>query len=164
MGNQVSQRGQAALVRQPQLQAERQRLLPGSVSPPRPPRCDPESGCVVPNGANVRYDTQTRERHVVDGRDLEHDEVDHDGCFPPHRLHEICPANPNRDLPVYTTIHRIRRDVIAAIDDPYSIEQLRDPRMNISVVRPLVDRFYEDRDVSMSMFLCFSLLNWGLGR
>ena len=34
-------------------------------------------------------------------------------------------------------------------DDPYSIEQLRDPRMNISVVRPFVDRCYEDRDVSI---------------
>lgn len=32
--------------------------------------------------------------------------VDHDGCFPPHGLHEPCPANPHADLPVYTTIHR----------------------------------------------------------
>jgi hypothetical protein len=60
---------------------------------------------------------------------------------------------------------RIRRDVIAAIgnlpgsgmfrillifvDDPYSLEQLRDPRMNLSVVRPLVDKLYEANDVSM---------------
>ena len=36
------------------------------------------------------------------------------------------------------------------IDDPYSIEQLRDPRMNISVVRPLVDKLYELDDVSIS--------------
>lgn len=35
-------------------------------------------------------------------------------------------------------------------DDPYSIEQLRDPRMNVSVVRPLVDRLYELNDVSIS--------------
>ncbi|KAN0122224.1 hypothetical protein V8E51_000550 [Hyaloscypha variabilis] len=77
------------------------------------------------------------------------EEVDHDGCFPPHGIHDICPSNPHADLPVYTTIHRIRRDVIAAIDDPYSLEQLRDPRMNLSVVRPLVDKFYEANDVSM---------------
>ena len=86
--------------------------------------------------------------------DPEHlnDEVDHDGCFPPHRTRDVCPANPWADLPVYATIHRIRKDIIEAIDDPYSLEQLRDPRMNLSVVRPLVDRFYEMDDVSVSMF------------
>jgi len=30
----------------------------------------------------------------------------HDGCFPPHRAEDVCPANPWTDLPVYTTIHR----------------------------------------------------------
>ncbi|KAG0651002.1 Anaphase-promoting complex subunit 2 [Hyphodiscus hymeniophilus] len=74
---------------------------------------------------------------------------DHDGCFPRHGPHDVCPANPYADLPVYTTIHRIRRDIIQAIDDPYSIEQLRDPRMNMSVVRPLVDTLYELDDVSI---------------
>ena len=43
-------------------------------------------------------------------------------------------------------------------DDPYSIEQLRDPRMNVSVVRPLVDRCYEDQDLSMGES-CPCLLN-----
>lgn len=57
------------------------------------------------------------------GGDLE--QVDQDGCFPPHGIHDICmwflgsrstisvadlgtlgPANPYADLPVYTTIHR----------------------------------------------------------
>ena len=47
-------------------------------------------------------------------------EIDHDGCFPPHGVQESCPANPWRDLPVYDTIHRIRRDVIAAIGMPSS--------------------------------------------
>ncbi|KAH8676820.1 hypothetical protein BGZ60DRAFT_403489 [Tricladium varicosporioides] len=83
-------------------------------------------------------------------RDPEHEvELDHDGCFPPHRVTDLCPANPHADLPVYNTIHRIRRDVIAAIDDPYSIEQLRDPRMNTTIVRPLVDKLYELNDVSV---------------
>ena len=40
-------------------------------------------------------------------------------------------------------------------DDPYSLEQLRDPRMNISVVRPLVDKFYEMNDVSVSKLAQF---------
>ena len=65
---------------------------------------------------------------------------------------------------------RIRRDIIASIgkllnqsmctvqlrwlikllDDPYSLEQLKAPRMNISVVRPLVDSLYEIQDLSIS--------------
>ncbi|CAG8950492.1 hypothetical protein HYFRA_00006989 [Hymenoscyphus fraxineus] len=77
------------------------------------------------------------------------EEVNHDGCFPPHGVRDLCPANPHAGLPVYITIHRIRRDIIAAIDDPYSIEQLRDPRMNLSVVRPLVDTLYDLNDVSV---------------
>ena len=60
-----------------------------------------------------------------------------------------CPPNPHGDLPVYATIHRIRRDVIASIDDPYTFEQLAAPRTNLSVVRPLVDHLYETPDVSL---------------
>jgi hypothetical protein len=41
------------------------------------------------------------------------------------------------------------------LDDPYSIEQLRDPQMNLSVVRPLVDKFYELNDVSISKLSAF---------
>jgi hypothetical protein len=42
-------------------------------------------------------------------------QIDHDGCFPPHRIDDVCPANPWPDLPVYATIHRVRKDVIEAI-------------------------------------------------
>jgi hypothetical protein len=38
--------------------------------------------------------------------DVEGEEFDHDGCFPPHPHHDLCPANPYSHLPVYTTIHR----------------------------------------------------------
>lgn len=66
-------------------------------------------------------------------------------------------------------LSRIRRDIIESIgnvlkelamlclpltrwpDDPYSIEQLKAPRMNISVVRPLVETFYKMQDVSVGM-------------
>lgn len=34
-------------------------------------------------------------------------------------------------------------------DDPYSLEQLKSPRMNVSVVRPLVDHLYDPDDVSI---------------
>jgi hypothetical protein len=37
-------------------------------------------------------------------------------------------------------------------DDPYSLEQLKAPRMNISVVRPLVDSLYEMQDLSIGLF------------
>ncbi|KAF2760801.1 hypothetical protein EJ05DRAFT_461371 [Pseudovirgaria hyperparasitica] len=60
----------------------------------------------------------------------------------------FCP-NPHAELPVYTTLHRIRRLVMASIDDPYSFEQLKEPRMNVLIVRPLVDRLYDPEDVSV---------------
>lgn len=51
-------------------------------------------------------------------------------------------------IPVYVTIHRIRRLVIAAIDEPYSLDQLQAPRLNAQLVRPLVDRLYNPDDLS----------------
>ncbi|KKY28286.1 putative nonselective cation channel [Phaeomoniella chlamydospora] len=80
------------------------------------------------------------------------DEVDSMGLYPP----DSCwtsdnphPPNPHADLPVYTTIHRIRLDIIQSIDDPYSLEQLRSARINIQIIRPLVDQFYKLQDVSI---------------
>ncbi|CRK31122.1 hypothetical protein BN1708_015905, partial [Verticillium longisporum] len=53
-----------------------------------------------------------------------------------------CTANSlHSHLPVYTNIHRIRRDIISIVEDYLSLEQLRDVRINIAVVRPLVDKF-----------------------
>lgn len=34
-------------------------------------------------------------------------------------------------------------------DDPYSADQLKSPRMNVAVVRPLVDHLYDPDDVSI---------------
>ena len=61
-----------------------------------------------------------------------------------------CVANPHSHLPVYTNIHRIRRDIISVVEDYLSLEQLRDVRINVTVVRPLVDKFYELEDISIS--------------
>lgn len=36
-----------------------------------------------------------------------------------------------------------------AADDPYTLEHFREPRVNSLVVRPLVDRLYSDKDISM---------------
>ncbi|KAL1642746.1 hypothetical protein SLS58_005250 [Diplodia intermedia] len=62
---------------------------------------------------------------------------------------EIFAADPHKDLPVYRTIHRIRRLILASIDDPYTSAALRDPRMNALIVRPLVDRLYDPKDCSV---------------
>lgn len=61
-------------------------------------------------------------------------------------------TNPHSHLPVYTNIHRIRRDIISIVEDYLSLEQLRDVRINIAVVRPLVDKLYELDDISIGMF------------
>lgn len=73
-----------------------------------------------------------------------------------HPSHELdsepvfsCVPNPHSYLPVYTNIHRIRRDVISIVEDYMSLEQLRDVRINVSVIRPLVDKLYELRDISI---------------
>lgn len=61
-----------------------------------------------------------------------------------------CMTNPHSHLPVYTNIHRIRRDIISVVEDFLSLEQLRDVRINVTVIRPLVDKFYELDDISIS--------------
>ncbi|KAI0396095.1 hypothetical protein F5Y17DRAFT_465400 [Xylariaceae sp. FL0594] len=60
-----------------------------------------------------------------------------------------CTPDAHSHLPVYTSIHRIRRDVISIVEDYLTFEQLRDLRLNVSVVRPLVDKLYELDDISI---------------
>jgi acyl-CoA dehydrogenase len=60
-----------------------------------------------------------------------------------------CRIDPHSDLPVYTNIHRIRRDIISVVEDYLSLSQLTDVRINVTVVRPLVDKFYELEDISI---------------
>ncbi|MCJ1246773.1 hypothetical protein MMC30_003982 [Trapelia coarctata] len=60
-----------------------------------------------------------------------------------------CTPNPHAHLPVYNTIHQIRQEIIKSVDDPYSLEQLRSPRINVEVVRPLVDRLHDMQDISV---------------
>lgn len=61
-----------------------------------------------------------------------------------------CMTDPHSHLPVYTNIHRIRRDIISVVEDYLSLEQLQDLRINVTVVRPLVDKFYGLGDISIS--------------
>ena len=77
-----------------------------------------------------------------------------------HLLDLPTPPNPYAKLPVYATIHRVRQEVIASLDDPYSLDQLRAPRINVSVVRPLVNRLWEIRDVSIVYCLLVNKLQF----
>ncbi|KAF2008221.1 hypothetical protein P154DRAFT_516924 [Amniculicola lignicola CBS 123094] len=79
--------------------------------------------------------------------------ADDDGCLRedgrrtgPREI--FCP-DPHSELPVYYSIQRIRRLVLATIDDPYTAEQLREPRMNVLIVKPLVERLFNADDVSI---------------
>lgn len=58
-------------------------------------------------------------------------------------------TNPFADLPVYANIWRIHREVTKAISDPYTLEQLRAPRLNVTVVRPMMDKLYDLQDISI---------------
>ncbi|KAI6770023.1 hypothetical protein HG530_004652 [Fusarium avenaceum] len=60
-----------------------------------------------------------------------------------------CMTDPHSHLPVYTNIHRIRRDIISVVEDYLSLAQLQDLRINVTVVRPLVDKFYGLNDISI---------------
>ncbi|KAJ9650560.1 hypothetical protein H2198_010139 [Neophaeococcomyces mojaviensis] len=82
--------------------------------------------------------------------------ADSDGLYPPHCCYTADHSpRAGTDLyghdqwPVYQNIHKIRHEVINSVDDPYSLDQLKAPRMNISVVRPLVDQFYKTQDLSI---------------
>ncbi|KAF2704183.1 hypothetical protein K504DRAFT_442209 [Pleomassaria siparia CBS 279.74] len=79
--------------------------------------------------------------------------VDPDGCVRGEGglmgPREIFHRDPHKDLEVYYTIHRIRRVILAAIDDPYTMDQLKEPRMNVLVVKPLVEKLWDEDDVSV---------------
>ncbi|KIW02915.1 hypothetical protein, variant 1 [Verruconis gallopava] len=91
---------------------------------------------------------QVREREEQENLlgDDENANADHEGCL---NLTESFVQNPYQQLPVYRNIHRIRRLMLASIDDPYTLEQLQGPRINVALVRPLVDRLYDPQDISI---------------
>lgn len=91
-----------------------------------------------------RLQFQDPERRPLLRRHISH-ELDPEPVF-------SCSVNGHAHLPVYTTIHRIRRDVVSIVEDYMTLEQLRDLRINLSVIRPLVDKLYEMDDISIGMF------------
>ncbi|KAL6709439.1 hypothetical protein ACN47E_001374 [Coniothyrium glycines] len=81
------------------------------------------------------------------------DHAGSDGCFnaqgEPLTPRDVTTPVSSKNERVYFNIHRIRRLVLALIEDPYTVEQLREPRMNVLIVKPLVDRLYDEEDISM---------------
>ncbi|KAF2838562.1 receptor-activated Ca2+-permeable cation channel [Patellaria atrata CBS 101060] len=75
--------------------------------------------------------------------------ADENGCITDSLSQVIFAPDPHAKLPVYTNIHRIRRLIIASIDDPYTLKQLKEPRLNVMIVRPLVDKLHNPNDVSI---------------
>lgn len=81
-------------------------------------------------------------------------------CHHPDHYRGSCAPNPYADLPVYATIHRVRHEVINSIDDPYSLDQLRAPRINVAIVRPLVNLLWDEKDVSIIYCLLVNKLQF----
>ncbi|KAL6149602.1 hypothetical protein ACJQWK_02402 [Exserohilum turcicum] len=85
----------------------------------------------------------------------EEDYAGSDGCFNGQgqpmapRIPGTHPVNNYLTYRTYFNIHRIRRLVLAVIEDPYTVDQLREPRMNVLIVKPLVDRLYDEDDISI---------------
>lgn len=86
------------------------------------------------------------------------DLADADGCLRDHGQpsgpRQVFYSDPNSALDTYYNIHRIRRLVLASIEDPYTMDQLKEPRMNVLIVKPLVDRLYDDEDISIGECTC----------
>ncbi|KAM6536430.1 hypothetical protein FALCPG4_002435 [Fusarium falciforme] len=62
---------------------------------------------------------------------------------------DICLPSNEASTEVFLNIHRIRRLFLASIDDSYTIESFRAPKLNALLVRPLVDRLYDPNDISI---------------
>ena len=90
---------------------------------------------------SVRIEEPPERRPLLQHRATFSHELDHD-VF-------CCSTDSHTRLPVYTNIHRIRRDIISVVEDYLSLDQLRDVRINVSVVRPLVDKLYDLDDISI---------------
>lgn len=68
-------------------------------------------------GEALRLERSRQEQETLLGAD---EEADDDGCYPPRTSDEPRAPNPHKFLPVYATIHKIRRLVIASIGKSFS--------------------------------------------
>jgi hypothetical protein len=85
--------------------------------PPRPSL--PKRGTAARGTASSRNITEAmrlaRSREEQETLLGDEEQADDDGCYPPRQNDDPRKPNPHSALPVYTTIHKIRRLVLAAI-------------------------------------------------
>ena len=137
--------------------------------PPRPPRrfsshlrqhkrssVSSGYGSIAPPNNRAPARSNSELEGLLEEQHEEDEHADSDGLYPPNCCWTADRPRPagaalfrHDEWPVYDNIHRIRHEIINSIDDPYSIDQLKAPRMNISVVRPLVEQFYNMQDLSI---------------
>lgn len=114
-------------------------------------------GTLPARNSSVSFRSNSELEGLLEAQHVNEEHADSDGLYPPHCCWTDDQPDPparadpfgNRNCPVYDNIHRIRRELLSSIDDPYSLEQLKAPRMNVSVIRPLVDQFYHSQDLSI---------------
>lgn len=63
----------------------------------------------------------------------EEEQADDDGCYPPRKNDDPRTPNPHQHLPIYTTIHKIRRLIIASIGMPLWVRAARGGRLMLSI-------------------------------
>ena len=97
-----------------------------------------------------RYSDVRRREEVLPLLDDDDDHTDDpEDPSPPQPAKGPRAPNEFSDLPVFQNIWRIRREIVSNISDPYTLEQLRAPRLNTSVVRPLMEELYGLKDISI---------------
>jgi hypothetical protein len=96
---------------------------------------------------------RSREEQETLLADDEDEDADRGGCLrEPGELpgsRDVVAPELHPGLNIYYNIQRIRRLVLASIEDPYTMDQLKEPRMNVLIVKPLVDRLYDEDDISI---------------
>lgn len=85
---------------------------PGQFRPSLPDRFSAREQSARSISEAVRLAQSRAEQEQLLGDD---ELADDDGCYPPRKDSIPWQPNPHRQLPIYTTIHRIRRLVIACI-------------------------------------------------
>lgn len=99
---------------------------PGRFRPSLPDRFSAREQSSRSISEAVRLAMSREEQEQLLGDD---EQADDDGCYPPRKDSIPWQPNPHRQLPIYTTIHRIRRLVIACIGTSFSTSAMQ-PRID----------------------------------
>jgi len=98
---------------------------PGRFRPSLPDRFSAREQSSRSISEAVRLAMSREEQQQLLDDDGDGEQADDDGCYPPRKDSIPWQPNPHRQLPIYTTIHRIRRLVIACIGTLISIYHIQ---------------------------------------